>query len=138
MLIILDGWGKQLPNEFNAIHRAETSIMDNLKTTAPKRWRLLKSHGSVVGLPTEEDMGNSEVATMLDLVLGAILKQGLFDSALKTGAIFKGSGFKYLKEALPNGTLHLIGLLSDGDVHSRFDQLQLDLKGSAKQGFNKI
>jgi hypothetical protein len=52
-------------------------------------------------------------------------RASLVDSALETGAIYEGSGFKYLKEALPNGTLHLIGLLSDGGVHSRFDQLQV-------------
>lgn len=49
-------------------------------------------------------------------------RAALVDSALKTGAIYKGDGFKYIKEALPNGTLHLMGLLSDGGVHSRIDQ----------------
>lgn len=52
-------------------------------------------------------------------------RAALVDTALETGSIFEGAGFKYLKEALPNGTLHLIGLLSDGGVHSRFDQLQV-------------
>lgn len=49
-------------------------------------------------------------------------RAALVDSALKTGAIYEGDGFKYIKEALPNGTLHLMGLLSDGGVHSRIDQ----------------
>lgn len=54
-----------------------------------------------------------------------LCRASLVDSALETGAIYEGAGFKYVKEALPNGTLHLIGLLSDGGVHSRFDQLQV-------------
>lgn len=139
MLIILDGWGEQIPDEFNAIHCAQTPVMDYLKTTAPEKWRLLKAHGSAVGLPTEEDMGNSEVGHNA-LGAGRIFKQGasLVDTALESGSIFEGAGFKYVKEALPNGTLHLIGLLSDGGVHSRFDQLQLLVKGSAKQGFKRI
>lgn len=139
MLIILDGWGEQIPDEFNAIHRAQTPIMDHLKTTAPEKWRLLKAHGPAVGLPTEEDMGNSEVGHNA-LGAGRIFEQGaaLVDSALKTGAIYKGDGFKYIKEALPNGTLHLMGLLSDGGVHSRIDQTLLLLKGCSEQGFKKI
>lgn len=51
----------------------------------------------------------------------------LVDSALETGKIYDGEGFKYIKESFENGTLHLIGLLSDGGVHSRIDQLQVSL-----------
>ena len=47
------------------------------------------------------------------------------DSALATGKIFEGEGFKYIQECFAEGTLHLIGLLSDGGVHSRLDQLQV-------------
>lgn len=54
-----------------------------------------------------------------------LCRASLVDGELESGSIFDGAGFKYLKEALPNGTLHLIGLLSDGGVHSRFDQLQV-------------
>lgn len=45
------------------------------------------------------------------------------DSALASGKMFEGEGFKYIKESFDTGTLHLIGLLSDGGVHSRLDQL---------------
>lgn len=51
----------------------------------------------------------------------------LVDIALETGKIYDGEGFKYIKESFENGTLHLIGLLSDGGVHSRLDQLQVSL-----------
>lgn len=49
----------------------------------------------------------------------------LVDSALETGKIYDGEGFNYIKESFATGTLHLIGLLSDGGVHSRIDQLQV-------------
>jgi hypothetical protein len=49
----------------------------------------------------------------------------LVDLALESGKIYEGEGFKYIKECFENGTLHLIGLLSDGGVHSRLDQLQV-------------
>lgn len=49
----------------------------------------------------------------------------LVDIALENGKIYEGEGFKYIKESFENGTLHLIGLLSDGGVHSRLDQLQV-------------
>jgi len=53
----------------------------------------------------------------------------LVDNALATGKIFEGEGFNYIKECFANGTLHLIGLLSDGGVHSRLDQLQVIIWG---------
>lgn len=49
------------------------------------------------------------------------------DLALASGKIYEGEGFKYIKECFDQGTLHLIGLLSDGGVHSRLDQLQVRL-----------
>lgn len=52
----------------------------------------------------------------------------LVDLALSSGKIYEGEGFKYIRESFDHGTLHLIGLLSDGGVHSRFDQLQVTLK----------
>jgi len=52
-------------------------------------------------------------------------RAALVDTAIETGLIYEGEGFKYLKEAQPNGTLHLLGLLSDGGVHSRYNQLQV-------------
>lgn len=53
----------------------------------------------------------------------------LVDLALESGKIYEGEGFKYIQECFANGTLHLIGLLSDGGVHSRLDQLQVRICG---------
>eukprot|EP00252_Welwitschia_mirabilis_P006071 TRINITY_DN1676_c0_g1_i1.p1 TRINITY_DN1676_c0_g1~~TRINITY_DN1676_c0_g1_i1.p1 ORF type:complete len:591 (+),score=127.44 TRINITY_DN1676_c0_g1_i1:240-1775(+) len=113
--------------------------MDSLKKGAPEHWRLIKAHGPAVGLPTEDDMGNSEVGHNA-LGAGRIFAQGakLVDLALASGKIYEGEGFKYIKGCFNSGTLHLIGLLSDGGVHSRIDQLQLLLKGCAQHGAKRI
>ncbi|CAI9783619.1 unnamed protein product [Fraxinus pennsylvanica] len=113
--------------------------MDSLKKGAPEKWRLVKAHGKAVGLPTDDDMGNSEVGHNA-LGAGRIFAQGakLVDLALASGKIYEGEGFKYIKESFETGTLHLIGLLSDGGVHSRLDQLQLLLKGASEHGAKRI
>lgn len=138
-VIILDGWGEEKPDQYNCIHVAETPTMDSLKKGAPEKWTLIKAHGPAVGLPTEDDMGNSEVGHNA-LGAGRIFAQGakLVDYALESGKLYNGEGFKYIKECFETGTLHFIGLLSDGGVHSRLDQLQLLLKGSAKNGAKRI
>ncbi|WVZ95307.1 hypothetical protein U9M48_041090, partial [Paspalum notatum var. saurae] len=62
----------------------------------------------------------------------------LVDQVLASRKIYEGDGFNYIKESFENGTLHLIGLLSDGGVHSRLDQLQLLLKGASERGAKRI
>ncbi|KAL5101989.1 hypothetical protein RYX36_006316 [Vicia faba] len=113
--------------------------MDSLKKGAPEHWRLVRAHGKAVGLPTEDDMGNSEVGHNA-LGAGRIFAQGakLVDLALESGKIFEGEGFNYIKESFVTGTLHLIGLLSDGGVHSRLDQVQLLLKGASERGLKRV
>ncbi|KAL2899723.1 2 3-bisphosphoglycerate-independent phosphoglycerate mutase [Bienertia sinuspersici] len=60
-MVVLDGWGEANADKFNCIHVAETPTMDSLKQGAPEKWTLIKAHGTAVGLPSEDDMGNSEV-----------------------------------------------------------------------------
>ncbi|CAI9301698.1 unnamed protein product [Lactuca saligna] len=138
-MIVLDGWGEASPDKFNCIHVAETPTMDSLKNGAPDKWRLVRAHGTAVGLPTEDDMGNSEVGHNA-LGAGRIYAQGakLVDAALESGKIYEDEGFNYIKESFANNTLHLIGLMSDGGVHSRLDQVQLLLKGASERGAKKI
>ncbi|MFS7987250.1 2,3-bisphosphoglycerate-independent phosphoglycerate mutase [Helianthus anomalus] len=138
-VVVLDGWGEASPDKYNCIHVAETPMMDSLKNSAPDRWRLVKAHGKAVGLPTDDDMGNSEVGHNA-LGAGRIFAQGakLVDNALATGKIYQDEGFNYIKESFANNTLHLIGLMSDGGVHSRLDQLQLLLKGASERGAKRI
>ncbi|KAG2601548.1 2,3-bisphosphoglycerate-independent phosphoglycerate mutase-like [Panicum virgatum] len=138
-VVVLDGWGEANADQYNCIHVAQTPVMDSLKNGAPERWRLVKAHGTAVGLPSDDDMGNSEVGHNA-LGAGRIFAQGakLVDQALASGKIYEGDGFNYIKESFENGTLHLIGLLSDGGVHSRLDQLQLLLKGASERGAKRI
>uniref|UniRef100_A0A0E0L3Y0 phosphoglycerate mutase (2,3-diphosphoglycerate-independent) n=1 Tax=Oryza punctata TaxID=4537 RepID=A0A0E0L3Y0_ORYPU len=138
-VVVLDGWGEADADQYNCIHVAETPTMDLLKKGAPEKWKLVKAHGTAVGLPSDDDMGNSEVGHNA-LGAGRIFAQGakLVDTALASGKIFEGEGFKYIKECFDQGTLHLIGLLSDGGVHSRLDQLQLLLNGASANGAKKI
>ncbi|XP_025825138.1 2,3-bisphosphoglycerate-independent phosphoglycerate mutase-like isoform X1 [Panicum hallii] len=138
-VVVLDGWGEANPDEYNCIHVAQTPVMDLLKNGAPEKWRLVKAHGTAVGLPSDDDMGNSEVGHNA-LGAGRIFAQGakLVDQALASGKIYEGDGFNYIKESFENATLHLIGLLSDGGVHSRLDQLQLLLKGASERGAKRI
>ncbi|KAM0875727.1 hypothetical protein ACQ4PT_036606 [Festuca glaucescens] len=138
-VIVLDGWGEASADQYNCIHRAETPVMDSLKNGAPEKWTLVKAHGTAVGLPSDDDMGNSEVGHNA-LGAGRIFAQGakLVDAALASGKIWEDEGFNYIKESFAEGTLHLIGLLSDGGVHSRLDQVQLLVKGASERGAKRI
>ncbi|GAB4815975.1 hypothetical protein N2152v2_003021 [Parachlorella kessleri] len=140
LCIVLDGWGEsKYEDQYNAIHVAHTPTMDGLKRTVPRHWRLLKAHGTAVGLPSDADMGNSEVGHNA-LGAGQIVDQGAkcVDAALQSGRMFDLGGWKYIEDAAKSGTLHLIGLLSDGGVHSRYDQLLLLINGAVAKGVCRI
>ncbi len=101
----------------------------------------LKAHGLAVGLPSDEDMGNSEVGHNA-LGAGRVFAQGakLVNAAIASGAIFRGAAWRSVTErAASGGTVHLIGLLSDGNVHSHInhlfamlDRLAADLVGRVR------
>ena len=64
MVCILDGWGEnEFKDDFNAVYTAKTPVMDSLQANS-KRWRTIRAHGTAVGLPSDADMGNSEVGHM--------------------------------------------------------------------------
>ncbi|KAI3425198.1 hypothetical protein D9Q98_008967 [Chlorella vulgaris] len=140
LLIVLDGLGEsKYHDQYNAVEQADTPTLDALKATAPRRWRTLKAHGTAVGLPTDADMGNSEVGHNA-LGAGQIVDQGAkcVDRALASGNVFKLDGWKHIESHAQSGTLHLLGLLSDGGVHSRYDQLILLVEGAIKHGVKRI
>lgn len=139
MVCILDGFGEnEFKDEYNAVHVANTPTVDALRAV-PRRFRTLKAHGTAVGLPSDADMGNSEVGHNA-LGSGQIVDQGarLVDIALETGRMFADPGWKLISEAFPTNTVHFIGLLSDGGVHSRIDQLIGCLRGAAERGAKSI
>jgi len=139
VVAILDGVGVGKPEFYdtNAVHVAHTPTLDRLSKS--KLYRTLVAHGKKVGLPTDADMGNSEVGHNA-IGCGRIVKQGaaLVDDAIANKSIFTGDGWNYIKPAFESNTLHFIGLLSDGGVHSRINQLISMLKGAAADGAKRI
>ena len=103
------------------------------------RYRTLQAHGKAVGLPSDDDMGNSEVGHNA-LGSGEIVDQGakLVDKALAKGDIFDGAGWKHIEPSFANNTVHLIGLLTKGGVHARMDQLLLLLRGLASANAKRV
>jgi 2,3-bisphosphoglycerate-independent phosphoglycerate mutase len=84
-------------------------------------------------------MGNSEVGHNA-LGSGQVVDQGarLVDIALETGGMFSSEGWQHISQAFEHNTLHMIGLLSDGGVHSRYDQVVLMLKGAVERGAKRV
>ena len=120
VLVVLDGWGLAPPGPGNAVDLAQTPVFDALWERYPHTQ--LTAGGSAVGLP-EGQMGNSEVGH-LNLGAGAIVKQDLMriDEAVEDGSLADN---EVLQDALRNHQrVHLIGLVSDGGVHSSLEHLQ--------------
>ncbi len=133
LLIIMDGVGIGKKYDGNAVYKANTPVLDNLFKS--KLYTQLKAHGPAVGLPSEDDMGNSEVGHNA-IGAGRVFDQGakLVNRSIKSGEIFKSEIWKNVTErGKKNGTVHFIGLLSDGNVHSHIDQL-FALINQCKQG----
>jgi hypothetical protein len=125
LVCILDGWGEnENKDEWNACHAATTPHVDKLRAVGASRWRTVRAHGPAVGLPTWDDMGNSEVGHNA-LGAGQLIDQGarLVDKALSDGTLFTQDGWQYISSAFKEHTVHFIGLLSSGGVHSRANQL---------------
>ncbi|KAH9578071.1 Metalloenzyme [Trypanosoma melophagium] len=140
LLVILDGVGIGPGDAYDAVHVAKTPFIDALRSNAT-HFRSVRAHGTAVGLPTDADMGNSEVGHNA-LGAGRVALQGasLVDDAIKSGEIFTSGGYRYLHGAFsqPNRTLHLIGLLSDGGVHSRDNQLYEIINYASRNGAKRI
>jgi 2,3-bisphosphoglycerate-independent phosphoglycerate mutase len=140
LVCILDGWGENpIEDEHNAVHVAKTPTMDSLKARGSAYYRTVQAHGTAVGLPTDADMGNSEVGHNA-LGAGKVIAQGasLVDIALESKNMFSDAGWQYIKPAFANNTLHIIGLLSDGGVHSRTDQIFGMMRGAIADGCKKL
>src|SRR5271154_3113325 len=112
-LVVLDGWGLAEPGPGNAVSLAHTPVFDELWETFPHT--TLTACGKAVGLP-DGQMGNSEVGH-LNLGAGAVVRQDLvrIDDAIADGSFAEN---EVLRAALDAERVHLIGLVSDGGVHS--------------------
>lgn len=137
-LVILDGWGYSARVEGNAIMQAETPVFDGLYDTAP--WALLDAAGEAVGLPVGQ-MGNSEVGH-LNIGSGRIVYQELtrINRAIKTGEFFQNpvllEAFRIAGQR--SGDVHLLGLVSDGGVHSHLDHLVALLETAKRSAAGQV
>ena len=138
VLAILDGWGYSHEEAHNAIRAAATPVMDALWHAYPHT--LIEASGGAVGLP-DGQMGNSEVGH-LTIGSGRIIRQELvrISQAVKDGSIAANPALNALADKLlANGhTLHLIGLCSDGGVHSHINHLGGLLRWAAARGLQDV
>lgn len=136
--VVMDGMGLGPKEENNGVYMAYTPLLDELLEGALVT--KLQAHGKAVGLPSDDDMGNSEVGHNA-LGAGRIFAQGaqLVNEALETGALFQGDAWREVRRrADAGGTLHLIGLVSDGNVHSNLRHLNTILGQCLSEGMATV
>lgn len=138
VLLILDGFGHSEHSEHNAIAAANTPVWDQIWATRPKT--LIQTSGMAVGLP-EGQMGNSEVGHMT-LGAGRVVYQNFtrINKAIKDGEFFKNPAYTAAvdKAIVNNGAVHIMGLLSDGGVHSHDDHIVAMATLAAQRGAKAI
>lgn len=137
VFVIMDGVGLGARDESDGVFLAHTPVLDEL--LREPLYAQLKAHGTAVGLPSEEDMGNSEVGHNA-LGAGRVFAQGarLVNDALTSGALFRGAAWRSVVERGQRATVHFIGLLSDGNVHSHIQHLFAMLERCAAEGIQRV
>ncbi|HLR46335.1 MAG TPA: 2,3-bisphosphoglycerate-independent phosphoglycerate mutase, partial [Deinococcales bacterium] len=120
-LVILDGFGLADPSPGNAVALADTPVFDRYSQAGP--FTSLSASGRDVGLP-EGQIGNSEVGH-LNIGAGRVVLQSLtfIDEEIRSGRFFTNDVLVEAARAAGGGTLHLLGLTSDGGVHASLDHL---------------
>ncbi len=138
LTIVMDGVGLAPEGPGNAVKRAYTPTLDMLLEKHPTV--KLKAHGTAVGLPSDDDMGNSEVGHNA-IGSGQVFAQGakLVSSSIESGKMFASDTWNSLiSNVKDSGTLHFIGLFSDGNVHSHIDHLKAMISEAARAGVKRI
>ncbi|MDC7226097.1 MAG: 2,3-bisphosphoglycerate-independent phosphoglycerate mutase [Spirochaetales bacterium] len=139
MLVIMDGVGYGKYEEGDGFKAALTPNLDALMSEWPTV--SMKAHGTAVGLPSDDDMGNSEVGHNA-IGCGRVFAQGakLVSNSIASGAMFEGDTWKKLTGncAEKGSTMHFIGLLSDGNVHSHIDHLKQMIIKAKEAGVKKV
>jgi len=141
LLVVLDGVGSAPTTieQGNAIQGAKLPNLNRLWTQFPTVQ--LQAHGKAVGMPSDEDMGNSEVGHNA-IGCGRIYDQGakLVSNSIESGEIFRGETWTNLvQNTINNGsTFHFLGLLSDGNVHAHIHHLEKMMERAVQDGIRKI
>ena len=139
LTIVMDGVGYTPNKTGNAVAAADTPTLDMLWEKYPHV--LLKAHGTAVGLPSDDDMGNSEVGHNA-LGAGQVFAQGakLVSQAITSGKMFDSATWKELVANVKdnNTVLHFLGLFSDGNVHSHIDHLKAMIVRAKQDGVKTV
>ncbi len=133
LVVVMDGVGVGAPDDGNAVWLARTPNLDWLAANSPTT--TLKAHGRAVGMPSDQDMGNSEVGHNV-LGSGRVFEQGasLVKTAIESGSLFRADTWlaAIAQTLATHEPMHFIGLLSDGNVHSHIDHL-IEMLRAARQ-----
>ena len=138
LIVVMDGVGCGASNEGDAVWLARTPTLDRLATQSLTT--RLRAHGTAVGLPSDDDMGNSEVGHNA-FGAGRVFDQGAkrVQMAIDSGEMFEGDEWKKLVRTVAESgePMHFIGLLSDGNVHSHIQHLFAMLRRCNDDGVDK-
>ncbi len=139
LTIVMDGVGIAPDNSANAVATAYTPTLDRIMKEYPTL--AIKAHGTAVGLPGDDDMGNSEVGHNA-LGSGQVFAQGakLVSQSIETGKIFESVTWQELAGSVKEKgtTLHFLGLFSDGNVHSHIDHLKALIERAKAEGVKRV
>ena len=139
VVVVMDGVGLGPDYAGNAVKAAYKPTLDGLMASSV--WTRLNAHGTAVGMPSDADMGNSEVGHNA-LGAGRVFDQGakLVQEAIDRGQLWNGKGWQEIIAncLAKNSTLHLMGLLSDGNVHSHINHVKAMVVEAKKRGVNKV
>lgn len=137
VIIVMDGYGIPKSDAGSAIAAARKPTLDRLFTDYPNI--RLRAHGTAVGMPSDDDMGNSEVGHNA-IGAGQVYSQGasLVADAIASAAIWQGEAWQQIVAGATTGTIHFIGLFSDGNVHSHIDHLKAMVVQAKAEGVKKV
>ena len=136
--VVLDGWGVGAADETNAVNRANLPVMSSLIRGCP--YTQLWTHGKYVGLPNEKDLGGSEVGHMT-MGAGMVMEQGptLIQNLLQSSEFFENPVLsRIIQNCVERDTpLHLLGLLSNGNIHSHVDHTEAIIRYAFQSGIRR-
>lgn len=139
VVIVMDGYGIPKLDEGSAIAAARKPTLDRLLAEFP--FISLRAHGTAVGMPSDDDMGNSEVGHNA-IGAGQVYSQGaaLVANAIADGAIWQGQAWQQIVAGAKAGrsVIHFIGLFSDGNVHSHIDHLKAMVSQAKREGVKTV